>query len=249
MSLFRKGDRVHVSAAKGGLIAKAAKAAKKSFLVGRVITDRDSCCGCYVVEFRKKIGGDGYGWSGGKIGHLAEVEDRFMSRQATKPRAAFKVGDVVQVTIRYDAAERGMVGKIVTIDMNKRAHPYGIQFPGWKSGHSLESTIDKPEGQWLPATHLAKVEATSLPKTKPVPQVLDVVSRFRDNEKETRVYFGTTKDVTLPDGYVIHASSSGWVGVLVKIGGRVAVTGRWGDHILIAWADDPLITNIEERSF
>lgn len=84
----------------------------------------------------------------------------------------FKVGDKVEIIERHDDAQVGMKGTVVVVDKDRESHPFGIQFPGWDGGHSLDGRLkgnDRLQGQWVPASSLefiakgTAVEATASP--------------------------------------------------------------------------------------
>lgn len=148
-------------------------ARKGALGIVRKYTGKDGIGVEFVKGYRKNMGHDldmdikdGRGW--------------WVSRRDLKivePTALFAIGDKVIIVERHDAASKGMKGVIVGIDEGKASHPYyGVQFPGWEGGHSLDSTLtgdNRLEGQWVPVESLRLLDVKEpLVEPAPKPKVL-----------------------------------------------------------------------------
>ena len=163
---FYKGDKVRVSRDATYHVKEAARKAKKTYLVGKVLTDEDPCCGCYIVEFTRDIGKKGsYSWAGGKLGHMDEITPEFMTlskskgarvevEDAGKPSGLkttdFKEGDKVIVVARdednYPGLKLGEEGEVKTVGRLT----LGIEFERQtEERHTLGGRADYGHGYWV----------------------------------------------------------------------------------------------------
>lgn len=141
-------------------------------LTGKCLTGVDPCCGCVIVEFKKKLGTESVFYTSGKRGYCDEVNPEYMTLATAKsakaePKATEPVigkGTYIKVTRDFDAAKVGMYGQIVTSRMGSGS--WGIKFPkltSLKGGHSLSGELkglDSGKGQWVPADYFKVVSAS-----------------------------------------------------------------------------------------
>lgn len=91
------------------------------------------------------------------------------------------VGTKVEVIVRHDSAQVGMKGVVVVIDEAKAVHPYGVRFPRWTGGHSLQGRLkgkQAVQGQWVPLASL-KVEGVVAPEVEK-PRLMSVAEPMKE---------------------------------------------------------------------
>jgi len=258
VSSLVKGTRVRVKSAATYAVNLACKAGKVTGLLGTLITGKDPCCGCYVVEFDKKIGTDSIFYTDGKMGYCDEVTPEFITlskakapiKSPLKSPSGFQVGDRVVVIKSYDAAKVGMSG-MVAVAPEREQDSLGVKFDSLtpaRGGHGLGGAISDGSGQWVPASYVTLSTETKLVEKPAEAKPLKPYAMALGPGNTVRIYFSLLKRTKLSgsDRFVSPTSYYGWLTVN-EDGGvvrRVVVAPFSGREWLCLDVEDERIANI-----
>jgi hypothetical protein len=244
--------RVRVNVEATYATKKYAKAAGVKSLLGTLLTGKDPCCGCYIVEFDKPLGTDSVFYTSGKKGYCEEIEPEFITRVKAASKhvpGVFVVGDKVVVTKEYDAAKVGMVGQVIYLGSE-----VGISFPTLtvtKGGHNLGGRLSglpkAGTGQWVPSSHLDHAKAKSEPEPVVAPKKSYALALGPGNT--VKVLWDLVKDTELPFGGRKIDSAEGYYGWLTVVQDgsitRRVLNAPFADNTWMSFqASDARIANI-----